>query len=82
MPVAATRTSTRTSRRASGGSWACLSGAPLSRQEKLDRFSAACKAARPDLEDLWDDMDRIPLVWSNAFEYCTGAIEREAASRG
>jgi len=51
----------------------------LSRDEKIQRFIQTCQTARPDLDDLWDDMDRIPGVWSNAFEYCTGAIEREAA---
>jgi hypothetical protein len=55
----------------------------LGREEKLDRFVHSCKDARPDLKELWDDMDRLPLVWSNAFDYCTRAIEREAAaSRG
>jgi predicted DNA-binding antitoxin AbrB/MazE fold protein len=50
----------------------------LSQEQRLNRFIQACKRSRPDFKDLWDDMDRIPLVWSNAFEYCARAIEREA----
>jgi predicted DNA-binding antitoxin AbrB/MazE fold protein len=52
----------------------------LSRDEKLQRFIRACKA-RSDYQDLWEDMDRIPLVWSNAFDYCTQAVERETVAR-
>ncbi len=53
----------------------------LNREQKLQRFIQACKAARPDYQDLWDDMDRIPLVWSNALDYCTRAVEREVVVR-
>jgi predicted DNA-binding antitoxin AbrB/MazE fold protein len=52
----------------------------LTPEEKLQRFIRACKA-RSDFQDLWEDMDRIPLVWSNAFDYCTRALEREAPAR-
>jgi predicted DNA-binding antitoxin AbrB/MazE fold protein len=55
--------------------------AALSREQRIERFARACEEARPDLQDLWDDMDRIPLVWSNAFDYCARAIEREAVAR-
>lgn len=51
----------------------------LGRDEQLRRFVGECRRARPDFRDLWEDMDRIPHVWSNAFEYCRRAIEREAA---
>jgi predicted DNA-binding antitoxin AbrB/MazE fold protein len=63
------------------GAMASPEWASLNRQEQLDRFVGACKTARPDLADLWEDMDRIPQSWSNAFEYCTRAIEREAVAR-
>lgn len=53
----------------------------LSQGEKLERFKRSCRNARPDFENVWEDMDRIPHVWSNALEYCTRAIEREAAAR-
>ena len=53
----------------------------LSPEQKRARFTRACKEARPDLQELWDDMDRIPLVWSNALDYCTRAVEREAGAR-
>jgi predicted DNA-binding antitoxin AbrB/MazE fold protein len=53
----------------------------LSRDKKLERFVEECKRSRPDFLDLWQDMDRIPHVWSNAFEYCREAIEREAGVR-
>ena len=49
--------------------------------QRVERFIQTCKHDRPDLQDLWEDMDRLPKVWSNAFEYCTRAIEREAAPR-
>jgi predicted DNA-binding antitoxin AbrB/MazE fold protein len=51
----------------------------LEREAQLRRFVQACKSARPDFEDLWEDMDRLPKVWSNAFDYCTRAIARERA---
>jgi hypothetical protein len=53
----------------------------LSPDEKLERFKRNCRTMRPDLEDLWDDMDSVPRVWSNALEYCTRAIKGEAAAR-
>ncbi len=58
-----------------------LGWADQSEEKKLQAFVAACKTARPDLEDLWNDMDRIPLVWSNAFDFCAQAIEREGHTR-
>jgi predicted DNA-binding antitoxin AbrB/MazE fold protein len=53
----------------------------LSQDKKLERFIEECRRSRPDFQDLWQDMDRIPHVWSNAFEYCREAIEREAGVR-
>lgn len=47
----------------------------LSPEQQLERFAPACKEARPDLQELWDDIDQIPLAWANALDYCTHAVE-------
>ena len=48
----------------------------LGREEKLRRFAEACKAARPDLIDHWESMDRVS-TWSDALDHCTHTLRRE-----
>ena len=52
----------------------------LNQEEKLGRFIAACKESRPDLNDLWEGMDRHPFMWSDALEHCTRMIQRATAA--
>lgn len=52
----------------------------LGRDEKLRRFIAACKQARPELVELWEGMDRHPDMWSDALEHCMRVIQRGAAA--
>jgi hypothetical protein len=52
----------------------------LKREEQIRRFAEACRAKAPQLQDLWDDMDRRPDVWNDALEYCAAAIRRESST--
>jgi predicted DNA-binding antitoxin AbrB/MazE fold protein len=52
----------------------------LGRDEKLRRFVAVCKQARPELVELWEGMDHHADMWSDALEHCTRVIQRGAAA--